>query len=106
MPDAEADAVLESFFAGCRKYDIYQLAEQYPNLSFDFISSIQVAVAGGSQEVTDEIRLDATNTVADKDSSEKNMGGHLTVEEAETIENNQNTDSEGGHLNVENVNQF
>tara|TARA_Y100000310_G_C20702881_1_gene831604 strand:- start:7960 stop:10980 length:3021 start_codon:yes stop_codon:yes gene_type:complete len=105
MPDAEADAVLESFFAGCRKYDIYQLAEQYPNLSFDFISAIQVAVAGGSKEVTDDIRLDATNTVVDNDSSEEDMGGHLTEKEAETIETNQNADAESGHLNVENVNQ-
>ena len=105
MPDAEADAVLEAFFAGCRKFDIYQLAEQYPNLSFEFLSQVQVALVGGSPDVTDDYNVDQDNTVLDNLSDEKDMGGHLTVKEAQDIENNQNKDSESGHLNVENVNQ-
>jgi hypothetical protein len=105
MPDAEADAILEAFFAGCRKYDIYQLAEQYPNLSFEFLNQVQVSLAGGSKDVTDDYNADQNNTVLDNLSSETDMGGHLTEEQAQQIENNQNKDAENGHLNVDNVNQ-
>ena len=39
--DYSADLVLESFFAGCKKYDLYELASIYTNLSIDEILSIQ-----------------------------------------------------------------
>ena len=40
-PDWKAGRVLNSFFAGCRKYDIYELAAKYPNLSLADIVTVQ-----------------------------------------------------------------
>ena len=105
MPDAEADAVLESFFAGCRKYDVYTLAQQYPNLGFEFINQVQVALVGGSKDVTTDVNSDPENTVLDNSSSEKTLGGYLSVEQAAEIEKNQNKDEEDASINVDNVNQ-
>jgi hypothetical protein len=105
MPDNEADAVLEAFFAGCRKFDIYQLAEQYPNLSFEFLSQVQVGLAGGSSDVTDDYNADPDNTILNHLDSEKDMGGEQTEKEAQDIENKQNEDAEKSHLDVKNVNQ-
>ena len=39
-PDSIADAALESFFAGCKKYDVYELAEQYEFLTPDEINEV------------------------------------------------------------------
>ena len=105
IPDVEADAVLDAFFTGCKKYDIYQLAEQYPNLSFEFLSQIQIALAGGSPDVTDDVNADPNNTTLNHLSSEKDIGGTQTEKEAQDIENNQNEDAEKSHLDVKNVNQ-
>ena len=105
MSDAEADAVLEAFFAGCRKFDIYQLAQQYPNIGLDVLNALQTAVVGGSQEVTNDVHNDAEDTVLNNLSEEQDMGGHLTTEEAQNIENNQETDAENAQINVDNVDQ-
>ena len=105
MPDREADAVLESFFAGCRKYDVYTLAEQYPNLGFEFINQVQVALVGGSKDVTSDVNSDPENTVLDNSSSEQEVGGYLSVEESQEIEENQNKDEENAEINVDNVNE-
>ena len=105
MSDAEADAVLEAFFAGCRKFDIYQLAQQYPNIGLDVLNALQTAVVGGSKEVTGDIKNDTEDTVLNNLSDEQDLGGHLTAEEAQDIENNQDKDAESGQLNVDNVNQ-
>ena len=50
--------MIESFFAGCRDYDIYTLAENYPNFSLDELLNIQVSLFGGSKEVTQEYNYD------------------------------------------------
>ena len=39
-PDSIADAALESFFAGCKKYDVYELAERYEFLTPDEINDV------------------------------------------------------------------
>ena len=39
-PDSIADAALESFFAGCKKYDVYELAERYEFLTPDEINEV------------------------------------------------------------------
>ena len=39
-PDSVADAALESFFAGCKKYDVFELAERYEFLTPDEINEV------------------------------------------------------------------
>jgi len=63
--DYTADQVLESFFAGCKKYDIYELASQYTNLSLDEILSVQNDVTdafnNGSEDVMNSFANSQTN---------------------------------------------
>ena len=42
---ARVDSILESFFAGCRKYDIYELAKKYTNVKPDDLKLIQKALS-------------------------------------------------------------
>jgi hypothetical protein len=56
VPDYVADQALEAFFAGCKEYDIYELASTFPNLSVDDIISIQ-------NDVTDEYDADPFQTM-------------------------------------------
>ena len=58
IPDYIADQALEAFFAGCKEYDIYDLASMYPNLSVDDIISLQ-------NDVTAEVAADAEGTLKD-----------------------------------------
>jgi hypothetical protein len=39
-PDFVADRILDSFFAGCKKYDIWELAERFGNFSLDDINDL------------------------------------------------------------------
>jgi|TARA_R110002072_G_scaffold1806_5_gene15087 hypothetical protein len=39
-PDGVADAALEAFFAGCKNYDVYELAEKYEFLTPDEINQV------------------------------------------------------------------
>jgi len=61
VPDYVADQALEAFFAGCKEYDIYELASIFPNLSVDDIISIQ-------NDVTDEYNADPQGTMNDNTS--------------------------------------
>ena len=56
IPDYIADQALEAFFAGCKEYDIYDLASMYPNLSVDDIITLQ-------NDVTAEYDADAKGTL-------------------------------------------
>jgi len=58
IPDYVADQALEAFFAGCKEYDIYELAAMYPNLSVDDIITLQ-------NDVTAEFKSDAKETLKD-----------------------------------------
>ena len=58
IPDYIADQALEAFFAGCKEYDIYELAAMYPNLSVDDIITLQ-------NDVTAEFNSDAKETLKD-----------------------------------------
>ena len=40
IPDSIADAALEAFFAGCKDYDVYELADQYEFLTVDEIQEV------------------------------------------------------------------
>ena len=46
------DSILESFFAGCRKYDLYELAKKYYTISPNDLFDIQQAIT--SKELTRE----------------------------------------------------
>jgi hypothetical protein len=46
------DSILESFFAGCRKYDLYELAKKYYTISPNDLFQIQQAIS--SKELTKE----------------------------------------------------
>jgi hypothetical protein len=46
------DSILESFFAGCRKYDLYELAKKYYTISPNDLFDIQQAIS--SKELTKE----------------------------------------------------
>ena len=46
------DSILESFFAGCRKYDLYELAKKYYTISPNDLYDIQQALS--SKELTSE----------------------------------------------------
>ena len=61
VPDYVADQALEAFFAGCKEYDVYELASIFPNLSVDDIISIQ-------NDITDEYNADPETAVGDNTS--------------------------------------
>ena len=46
------DSIIESFFAGCRKYDIYELAKKYVTISPNDLFELQQAIS--SKELTRE----------------------------------------------------
>jgi hypothetical protein len=49
---ARIDSIIESFFAGCRKYDIYELAKKYVTISPNDLFELQQAIS--SKELTRE----------------------------------------------------
>ena len=60
VPDHVADQAIEAFFAGCKEYDIYELASMYPNLSVDDIITLQ-------NDVTADFNSDAKETLNEND---------------------------------------
>ena len=55
------DSILESFFAGCRKYDLYELAKKYYTIKQNDLFQIQQAIT--SKELSKEAVEYAVNTV-------------------------------------------
>jgi len=55
------DSILESFFAGCRKYDLYELAKKYYTISPNDLYDIQQAIS--SKELTREQLEYTINTI-------------------------------------------
>jgi hypothetical protein len=55
------DSILESFFAGCRKYDLYELAKKYYTISPNDLFEIQQAIS--SKELTREQLQFTVNTI-------------------------------------------
>jgi len=55
------DSILESFFAGCRKYDLYELAKKYYTISPNDLFDIQQAIS--SKELTREQLEYTINTI-------------------------------------------
>lgn len=38
------NSIIESFFSGCKTYDLYELASKYPNISFSELAKMQAAL--------------------------------------------------------------
>lgn len=55
------DSILDSFFAGCRKYDLYELAKKYYTISPNDLFQIQTALS--SKELTPDQVKSVVNTL-------------------------------------------
>jgi hypothetical protein len=55
------DSILDSFFAGCRKYDLYELAKKYYTINPNDLFQIQQAIT--SKEITKEQMEYAVSTI-------------------------------------------
>jgi len=66
VPDYIADQAIESFIAGCKKYDIYELASVYSNLSIDNINQYV-------NEVTTQYNDDPAGTLGAEGGGTPNM---------------------------------
>ena len=55
------DSILDSFFAGCRKYDLYELAKKYYTINPNDLFQIQQAIT--SKEITREQMQFAVSTI-------------------------------------------
>ena len=58
-------SILDSFFAGCRKYDLYELAKKYYTINPNDLFQIQQAIT--SKEITKEQMQYAVNTITVND---------------------------------------
>jgi outer membrane protein OmpA-like peptidoglycan-associated protein len=73
------DSILESFFAGCRKYDLYELAKKYYTIKQNDLFQIQQAIT--SKELSQESLEYAVNTVGNVPAVAQ---GAITAAEANT----------------------
>ena len=55
------DSIVDSFFAGCRKYDLYELAKKYYTINPNDLFQIQQAIT--SKEITREQMEYAVSTI-------------------------------------------
>ena len=103
LPDNQADRVLESFFAGCKKYDISELAENYPNVPLDTLINVQNNIEGNSQEVTDQFYADPNFTVGETAMNINAWGADgVDADEAQASEDQQIQEEESANLNISN----
>ena len=58
--DRSADALIDAFMAGCKKYDLYELAKKFPNVPMSTANQVQQALT----DVTDQYNTDPTSTIA------------------------------------------
>ncbi len=73
------DSILDSFFAGCRKYDLYELAKKYYTISPNDLFQLQQAIS--SKELTKEQIEYSINTITTlpEVSSDTGAGGSPEV---------------------------
>jgi hypothetical protein len=67
------DGILDSFFAGCRKYDLYELAKKYYTINPNDLFQIQQAIT--SKEITKEQMQYSINTITVTDQVSQSTGG-------------------------------
>ena len=60
------NGVVNSFFAGCKKYDIYELAKKFGQLDFNTISQLYQEVLS-SGDSSDEDKIEALQSVSSED---------------------------------------
>jgi hypothetical protein len=71
------DSILDSFFAGCRKYDLYELAKKYYTINPNDLFQIQQAIT--SKEITREQMQYAVSEIETKPQlAAPNSGGGVT----------------------------
>jgi hypothetical protein len=70
---ARIDGILDSFFAGCRKYDLYELAKKYYTINPNDLFQIQQAIT--SKEITKEQMQYSIDTITVKDQVAQSTGG-------------------------------
>jgi len=72
------DSILDSFFAGCRKYDLYELAKKYYTINPNDLFQIQQAIT--SKELTREQMQYAINTIPPglPEAAANNSGGGVS----------------------------
>ncbi len=68
---ARIDSIVESFFAGCRKYDIYELAKKYYTVNPNDLFQLQQAIT--SNELTSEQLVYVANTIQTGVNSDQNQ---------------------------------
>jgi hypothetical protein len=80
------DSILESFFAGCRKYDLYELAKKYYHINPNDLQQLQEAIT--SKTLTKEQMEYSINTITTipQVSSDTGIGGVTNVD-LKTFEN-------------------
>ena len=80
------DSILESFFAGCRKYDLYELAKKYYTISPNDLYDIQQAIT--SKELTKEQLQYTVDTLKTTPELSKDTGPGVVPEDTlKTFEN-------------------
>ena len=81
------DSILDSFFAGCRKYDIYELAKKYYTISPNDLFQLQTALS--SKELTPEQIEASVKTISDipQVSSDNSSTGGAPVNDLKQFEN-------------------
>jgi len=81
------DSILDSFFAGCRKYDLYELAKKYYTISPNDLFQLQTALS--SKELTKEQIEYVVNTIDSKDQVKSDNGstGGAPVNDLKQFEN-------------------
>ena len=67
------DSILDSFFAGCRKYDLYELAKKYYTINPNDLFQIQQAIT--SKEITKEQMQYAISEITVRDDVAANNSG-------------------------------
>ena len=88
----KAQGLLDSFFAGCKKYDLYELAEKYYQVNPDDLREIQERIV--NQTVTTEDIRYITNTVqTGNDSTNANGVGNGGVGINTSTNNSQTADT-------------
>ena len=70
---ARIDGILDSFFAGCRKYDLYELAKKYYTINPNDLFQIQQAIT--SKEITKEQMQYSIDTITVIDQVAQSTGG-------------------------------
>ena len=68
VTDWKADEALHAFFAGCKEYDIYELASKFPNVSLDDLITAQ-------NEVTEQFNANPEGTLSEETNPQPPMTG-------------------------------